>query len=342
MAKKNLLSWPVYAIGALAGLGLLIIIIWRSGFSNFLGYLLRVRPLPIVAAIAVYSSAWWVRTLRIGMLSRFCGKNLSWIDLFRYSISSFAINALFPAKIGDLALIGYLRMAAMPTGLAAAMVFQLRLLDAAAVAMGASLLLPLSLGLSSPSWLTMSLPVPLLAIGAIVFLILLDRKKGILLRLEGRVSRSRGNLLSCAARTIREAVGGFHELLKSGHLVSRIFLVSILIWFLEGLTAWSVATSLGFSLSPMLLFFALYAANLGKTIPLTPGGLGVYEGLMAAILTLGGMPYSQAISLAVCDHLLKKLFNLGLGIPATAVSGVSLAGLIKSLARGPQMTESNR
>jgi uncharacterized membrane protein YbhN (UPF0104 family) len=60
---------------------------------------------------------------------------------------------------------------------------------------------------------------------------------------------------------------------------------------------------------------------------------------MAAILTLGGIPYSHAIALAVSDHLLKKLFNLTLGIPSTAVSGYSLPECIRSVRRTQQISE---
>ncbi len=342
MSKKNPISWPAYTAGAAAGLGLLVGIVWISGFSNFFGYLSHARLLPMLAAVAVYAIAWCVRTVRIGSLTRFYGLDLRWPALFRYSVSCFALNTVLPAHLGDVALIGYLRAEAMPTGLAAALVLQLRILDAAVAAASAAFLLPVSLGASSPSWILASLTVPLLAVGAGALLMLLDRRRRVLLGLEKRAARLKAKPLRYTALRITEAAGGFHELLQSGRLVSKICLDTILLWCLEGLTAWFVAIALGFSLSPLLLFFALLVANLGKALPLTPGGLGVYEGLMAAVLTLGGMPYPQAASLAVCEHLLKKLFNLALGLPSTAVSGLSLPGLIQSLKKAAQTPETGR
>lgn len=254
MANNSRISWPVYVVGTMAGLGLLVGIIWRSGFSDFFGYLLRARPLLILAAVTVYAIAWCVRIVRIRALTRFYGQDLRWPDLFRFSVSGVALNSLLPANLGDVALIGYLGSGSMSVGLAAAMVIQLRLMDAAAVTSSASLLLPLSLGAASPSWLLASMPVPLLVIGAIVLLILLDGKRSVSVRLEKYALLLPAPSMRYAARKLREAAGGFHDLLKSKRLLCVLFLLSVSIWFIEGLTAWCVAAALGFSPPPSSFF----------------------------------------------------------------------------------------
>ncbi len=339
MTQKDPVSWPVYICSALVGLGFLVFIISRSGFATFFNYLLQARLPLIFAAIVMYAGDWIARTARIRTLVRFYDRDLPWPDLFRHSISAVALNSLLPANLGDVTLVGYLRTKNLSTGLAAAVVLQLRLLDAAAIASAASLLLPLSLGKSSPSWLMASLPIPLIVIGTLVLLIRLDRKGNLLFQMEACALRQKSPLLHYVMKKIHEATSGFHNLLKSGRSVFGIFLLSVFIWFLEGLTTWCISKALGCSISPPLLFLALYVANLGKALPLTPGGLGVYEGLMTAVLTLGGTAYAQAIPLAVIDHLLKKLFNLAIGIPSTVVAGYTLPALIRSLKRTQQIPE---
>jgi glycosyltransferase AglD len=339
MTKKDPVSWPVYICSALVGLGFLVFIIERAGFSSFLKYLLQARLPLIFAAIVLYAGSWCVRTARILMLVRFYGRNLPWLDLFRYSISGVALNSLLPANLGDVTLVGYLRTKNLSTGLAAAIVLQLRLLDAAAIALAASLLLPLTLGKSSPSWLMASLPIPLLVIGTLVLLIRLDHNRNLLFRMEAFALRQKSPLLRYVIKKIHEVAGGFHDLLKSSRSVFGIFLLSVFVWFMEGLTTWCISKALGCSISPPLLFLALYVANLGKALPLTPGGLGVYEGLMTAVLALGGTAYSQAIPLAVIDHLLKKIFNLAIGIPSTVFTGYTLPKLIRSLRQTQKISE---
>ena len=44
--------------------------------------------------------------------------------------------------------------------------------------------------------------------------------------------------------------------------------------------------------------------------------MGIYEGVLSAVLVSFGVPFESAIVIAVLDHALKKLFNLAVGIPA--------------------------
>ena len=65
-------------------------------------------------------------------------------------------------------------------------------------------------------------------------------------------------------------------------------------------------------------------ANVSKTVPLTPGGIAVYEGVMTLVLVRFGASYGIALVIAVLDHLTKKGFNLAIGLPATVNFGLSM------------------
>lgn len=331
MPRNRRYPWIAFAAGLLAGAALLGLIIWRSGFDHFLQTVGNADIAFLVLAAVLYSLGWLLRTFRLQKLAGFSGLALSRPKVFRYSISGFALNVILPARLGDAALVGYLRAEGLATGRAAALVVHVRLLDAAAVTLLASALLPLTLGFSSPGWLLFSLPVPFLVMGALWLLTVWGKKIPVFPRLEKAAAGLGMRILTYAAWKLREAASGYHDMLRNGRLVFAVGAISLLLWFLEGLVAVVIALALDIPASISLVILGVCAGNLGKAIPLTPGGLGVYEGLMAAVLTLGGVPYPQASVLAVCDHLLKKLFNLAVGLPFTAVIGISLPRLLRTL-----------
>lgn len=86
--------------------------------------------------------------------------------------------------------------------------------------------------------------------------------------------------------------------------------ITVPIWLLEGLRIQFMFLALGISMTgittvPYLpfLFFALGTAVL-TTIPATPGGLGIVQSGMAAVMVLLKVPASQAVSVVILDSLL--------------------------------------
>ena len=78
-----------------------------------------------------------------------------------------------------------------------------------------------------------------------------------------------------------------------------------------------MSLAVGIQISLVAAIFAVSIANMGKAIPATIGGIGVYESILAAILVSLGNSFDVAIVTAILDHFIKKAFTLGFGIPAT-------------------------
>ncbi|MEF8882846.1 MAG: flippase-like domain-containing protein [Halapricum sp.] len=111
---------------------------------------------------------------------------------------------------------------------------------------------------------------------------------------------------------------------------------SLLIWTIDVLTAVVVLAAFGVEVTPFLLgvaFFAVSVGNLAKVLPLTPAGLGLYEGAFAIIVVgltpLGG---ALAISVAVVDHAVKNLVTLAGGLVSMAWLNVSLTTAVEESA----------
>jgi uncharacterized protein (TIRG00374 family) len=82
--------------------------------------------------------------------------------------------------------------------------------------------------------------------------------------------------------------------------------ISLVMWTIDGIRLYVVAASLGAGLSfPLALFVALMSALL-TTLPITPGGLGVVEGAIVAVLALDavGINETNGLSIAFMDRLI--------------------------------------
>jgi uncharacterized protein (TIRG00374 family) len=115
---------------------------------------------------------------------------------------------------------------------------------------------------------------------------------------------------------------------------TRVGLSSLLIWTLDVVTALLVFVAFDVSLPLTTLvavgFFAVSVGNLAKVLPLTPGGLGLYEGaftLLVAGLTPVG--WEVALAVAIVDHAVKNAVTVVGGVASMLVLNVSLTTAVE-------------
>ncbi|HEX3948017.1 MAG TPA: YbhN family protein [Acidimicrobiales bacterium] len=91
-------------------------------------------------------------------------------------------------------------------------------------------------------------------------------------------------------------------------------------WLLDAASLWLFIFAFGHTISPIDLLVAYGLANILAVIPITPGGLGVVEGIL--IPTLVGFHVPKAI--AILGVLSYRLVNFWLPIPLGGVAYLSL------------------
>ncbi|WP_435335361.1 lysylphosphatidylglycerol synthase domain-containing protein [Haloarchaeobius sp. TZWWS8] len=115
---------------------------------------------------------------------------------------------------------------------------------------------------------------------------------------------------------------------------------SLLIWTFDVLTALVVmfALGIGTSMSAVTLvaiaFFAVSVGNLAKVLPLSPGGIGLYEGAFTA-LVVGLAPtvgVELAVAAAVVDHAVKNVVTVLGGLASMLLLNVSLTEAVEESA----------
>ncbi|MEJ6952480.1 lysylphosphatidylglycerol synthase transmembrane domain-containing protein [Natronospora cellulosivora (SeqCode)] len=97
-----------------------------------------------------------------------------------------------------------------------------------------------------------------------------------------------------------------------------LFLISLLVWILYPVKLYIISLALGFELSFVFITVVTYTAYLISILPLTPGGLGTFEGSAAFIFSLNAYLFAEGMAAALMLRLITFWFPLILQSIATA------------------------
>lgn len=114
-----------------------------------------------------------------------------------------------------------------------------------------------------------------------------------------------------ASKFLHDIVSRFQTLASDRGLMARAATWAALQWLLDASSLWIFLSALGIGTSPDGLLIAFGLANLSAAIPLTPGGVGVYEAILVSSLVGFGVPRAQAI----IGVLAYRFFEFWLPIP---------------------------
>jgi uncharacterized protein (TIRG00374 family) len=117
----------------------------------------------------------------------------------------------------------------------------------------------------------------------------------------------------------------------------RIGATSLLIWTLDVLTAVLVLAAFDVGVDTASLvavgLFAVSVGNLAKVLPLSPGGIGLYEGAFTVLVVgLTPVPAGTALAAAIVDHAVKNVVTILGGLAAMAWLNVSLTTAVRESA----------
>ena len=132
-----------------------------------------------------------------------------------------------------------------------------------------------------------------------------------------RLPRTNADL---AEKWLRRTAEHLTAMGRDRRLLGRAVGWAVANWLLDAVVLWVLLLDLGVGVDLVRLFVAYGLANVMGVLPLTPGGVGVVEGLLVPGLVGAGVPADSAV-LAV---LAWRLINFWLPIPAAAVSYLSL------------------
>ncbi len=180
--------------------------------------------------------------------------------------------------------------------------------------------------------------VAILAVAAIVVSARSDRN-----RIRPFVERfSDDSYVGYVAGVLEQFVGDVQTVAADRGSFVRVGGNSLLIWTLDVVTAFLVfrafpdAAAVGSGFLLGVCFFAVSVGNLAKVLPLSPGGIGLYEGAFT-LLVVAVTPLSPALALgaAIVDHAVKNAVTVAGGVVSMLWLNVSLTTAVEEARETP-------
>lgn len=306
----------------------------------------------VAAATALYAASWPLRGYRYRDILRELGFRERTGFLTGAIFISQTGNLVFPARMGD-AVRAYVvkvrRGIPYPSGfasLAAERVFDLLtlaglagvvLVGYAASGQFAEVVAAIAGGDEAGRVAVyVAMGVGLAAVGAVVGIVLSARSDANRVRalVEAVSDDTYGEYV---AAVLERFVGDVQRVGGDPAAFARVGASSVVIWVIDVLVAVLVLAAFGVGLAPVTLlavcFFAVSVGNLAKVLPLSPGGIGLYEGAFT-VLVIGLTPISfpVAFGAAVLDHALKNVVTVVGGVASMLVLNVSLTTAVEESA----------
>lgn len=352
--SPRITRWASLGAGTLLVIAALTLMTQYLDPSEILTQMANADTKLVVAGAVVYALSWPLRGIRYRDILEAMGHKERWGFLTGAIFISQTGNLVFPARAGD-AIRAYVikvrRSVSYPTGfasLAVERVFDLLTITvmAGVVMVGLTVTestIPLSSvltgqavgGTAASSGRTAFIAatgVGAAAIG-IVFAILISANsdRNFIRPIINRMSDD--SYADYVAGVIERFVVDVQVVTTNKSIFARVGLGSLGIWSLDVLTALAVFEAFGFSVTPRIIavgFFAVSVGNLAKVLPLTPGGVGLYEGAFAIIVApLTPVSVTSALGIAIIDHAVKNVVTVVGGILSMAWLNVSLTTAVE-------------
>ncbi|WP_436933569.1 flippase-like domain-containing protein [Halovenus marina] len=312
-------------------------------------------PALLVVAGAVYLCSWPLRGTRYRDILATIGYRERWTFLTGAVFISQTGNLVFPARAGD-AVRAYIikarRSIPYPSGFASLAVERVYDLLTITVLAGTVLVALAATGsagdlqaavlgepvdgdqsASGQTALLVAGAVGLAVLFAVALIVWTARSERNYVRwLVDRLSSDR--YADTVATVVEQFAGDIQTVAVNRRAFVVIGATSLVIWSIDVLVAVIVALAFGVDIGLALLvgasFFAVSVGNLAKVLPLSPGGIGLYEGaftlLMVALTPIGTV---LALSIAIVDHAIKNVVTLVGGGVSMALLNVSLTSAVE-------------
>ncbi|MDA3025216.1 MAG: lysylphosphatidylglycerol synthase transmembrane domain-containing protein [Ilumatobacteraceae bacterium] len=275
------------------------IILNIPGLRNAIDQLSEVQPILLLVGLALSILALFCYSVMTREALGSAGDHLSIWRLFRIQLSTRALSSLIPGGTAAGSALGYRLMtlsnvagpdagfALATSGLASAVVLNLILW----------------------SGLIVSIPFrgvnPVYGSAAVAGIILMIIAAGIVFGLIGgqqqsekivrRIARRLHMNEDRAGEAVHHISGRMQELWEDRSLLRKLSMWAALNWLLDAAALWVFLRAFGGSLSIDGLIVAFGLANVLAAIPITPGGLGIVEGIYVPVLVGFGLPRATVV-----------------------------------------------
>lgn len=275
-------------------LGYMVYTIWDKLLDAFT----HIVPQYLIVAVLICTIGWFMRGWRYQKILAGMENPVSLRTATGCILVSQTVNLVVPLRLGDFTRIFILNHendTRYSDGISSIVVE--RIFDIATIALLGLVTFPFVLNVD-PTYTAAMVLILILCAAFFVFLVFVNK-------------------LQSENRYIRIILSMLSDIRKVSLTPSSILILgcsSVIIWFSDVFVCFAVVLMFQQQVSFATVVFAIVVGNIIKAVPLTPGGLGTYEYLVAQTFSLAGMPAVYAKLVAIIDHLIKNLVTLAGGI----------------------------
>ncbi|TDX59258.1 hypothetical protein C7959_101145 [Orenia marismortui] len=307
-------------ISLMLGIAIIVYMVSRLGMNKFLEGLKNINLFWVIAAILIYIIDMAVRALRWKSILQENEIKISLTDSFlAYGFGNF-VNLIVPAKIGDISRSYYLNKKYNYTYISTLTSIGIdRFFDFIGV---------FSVIYISSLFILKDLILPIWIKNLIQIMIIVILSSFILLYLIKKGTFKIKNANNKIKKVLKEVIAIVNKSFSNKKSFVKWFLLSLAIWFLDGIVTFLVFVSVAQYLNPFLVVFANMISNLTKVFPITPGGLGVFEGTMVILFDLFNIQESQTILVASLDHFIMNAVTFCIGFSVLVINGIKVSKIM--------------
>lgn len=302
-SKLKLLGAMVFGILLLMG------IFSFSGYSQVYETIKNISLYYVLLGFAAITAAFFMRTWRWKVLLRTSGYVMPSHIIFKSLMFGFLINYFIPARAGDIARGAALKAAERtPMGISLSTIVIERAMD--------MLTLALMLG-AGATLVSGSSTMLIVATAALVIAFLLVLMLVFAYKYDKFISRRLEKRFPAISGFLNAMKEGLYKMYFNPSALMLSIAISIPVWLFEISGIYIAAMAVGYKIPFSLAVVAGITSFLAQTIPITPGGIGVYEGTMVGVFALFGIPIATGVSLALVDHFVRASVTLVFGMIST-------------------------
>lgn len=297
-----------------AGLFILGYLIYSFDIKSIAAVISRANAVLLAAALLTYACTFVILSMRWMKILEKMGFELSLREAYPAFVAGTLLSDFTPGRLGDLGRAYFVRNRLEPRlGVASVIVDRymdiLALLSLSIV----GLILLYGKGVSRHELTYLLLPLSILAFAALTgaFMLWFRREKTleVILRAAGKLGKKNFS-------SILKLSEGIGRLKSPRSLLFTGVSLTYISWLTHGLRVSLIINSVGAEVPLYYLPFLLPMISALALIPVSPGGLGLVEGGLVAVLAVIGVPPSSGIAVAIIDRVLTVFFHSAVGLRA--------------------------
>jgi uncharacterized protein (TIRG00374 family) len=300
----------VIASGIMVALAIAAIV-WLIGPQKFLYSIGRIGIPGLLVLYAMFTACWLIKGFRWKRILRQNNYELGVLDAASLSILGNFSNLLVPAKLGDAV---WMYSTKKRHNVRLPVAFTTVILDRAYDFITVMALTVVSMliltWMAFPGWVYYLLYSGIALVTMFFIALILAVKWRLLIK---RVMPVKwiANALSKVTEALSQSTKNIPQFLS-------LILLSTVVWLIQSLMCYTVARMLSVDVGFPVMLLAVVMTNLTQAIPITPANIGVYEGVMAAVLLAAGVSLDAGLTIALIDHAIKMSYVVIAGSVVTA------------------------